>query len=424
MNEPRLQIGIIGTGAAGLTAAWLLNRRHDVRLFEQNDYVGGHTNTIEIAEGPDAGTPVDTGFIVMNDRNYPTLHKILERLGVTWRWSDMSFGFSSERTGLAYAGTNLNGLLAQRLNLLRPAYWRMWSEVARFCRLARAGLADGSLAGKTFGVFLSDHRISEAAVRNYIIPMGAAIWSAPQDGMLAFPAESLMRFWNNHGLLSLEDRPRWQTVTGGSRSYVRAMLRELGPRVTTNARIERVRRDGTGAVVRLRDGGERRFDRIVIAAHADQALRLLDDPSADEKRLLGVWTYARNFTVLHSDESFMPSNRRAWASWNYVETAEDMDARAVPVTYWMNRLQGLETRRPYFVTLNPARAFRPGTVHREIEYEHPQFTQAAIAAQAELPALNGVRNTFYCGSYFGHGFHEDAVRSGVAVAKCLGVELE
>jgi predicted NAD/FAD-binding protein len=241
--------------------------------------------------------------------------------------------------------------------------------------------------------------------------------------MLEFPAESLMRFWNNHGLLSLEDRPRWQTVVGGSQSYVRAMLKELGPRVTTNAQIEHVRREESSAVVWMKSGEEHRFDRVVIATHADQALGLLADASGDEKRLLGSWTYSKNHTVLHSDESFMPSNRRAWASWNYVEVKGAMADRAVPVTYWMNLLQGLKTKRQYFVTLNPTREFRSGSVVREINYEHPQFTSAAVASQEDLPKLSGVRNTFFCGSYFGYGFHEDAVRSGAVVAKSLGVEL-
>ena len=422
MSGARLRIAVVGSGAAGLTAAWLLQRRHDVAVFEQEPRPGGHTNTIEIPDGPDAGTPVDTGFIVMNNRNYPLLTRLLAELGCATRWSDMSFGFSSEKTGLAYAGTGLGGLLAQPANLLRPSFWGLWREVARFCRTARATLSEGTLGGQSLGDFLAAHRIAEPAVRQYILPMAAAIWSAPQDGLLAFPAESLLSFWENHGLLALEDRPRWQTVVGGSWSYVKAIRQVLGDRLRTGAPVDAVRRDATGAHLQFRGGGEARFDRVVLATHADQALRLLADPSPDEHRLLGAWRYARNLTVLHTDESFMPRVRRAWASWNYVEERDQLPGRAVPVTYWMNNLQGLRTQRTYLVTLNPSRAPRNGTTVKEFVYEHPQYTAAAVATQAQLPLLNGLRNTVYCGSYFGHGFHEDAVRSGVAAAARLGVD--
>jgi uncharacterized protein len=423
MTREKLNIAVIGSGAAGLTAAWLLRQKHAVTLFEKSDRVGGHTNTVVIESGPDAGTPVDTGFIVFNDRNYPTLTRLFARLGCGARFSDMSFGFFSERTGLSYCASNLNGLFAQRTNLLRPSYWRMWAEVFRFWRVARESLAADPLGGKTMGQFLAEHRIGRAAVEQFILPMGAAIWSAPHAGMLEFPAESMLRFWANHGLLSANDHPRWQTVIGGSHSYVKLMRKDLRDAIVTCAQIEGVRRDERGAVVRMNDGREVSFDRVVIAVHADQALRLLADPSADEQRLLGAWTYSGNHTVLHTDTSFMPANRRAWASWNYVEEKAAAADRPVPVTYWMNRLQGLRASRDYLVTLNPSRPIAEGCVLREFTYEHPQFTAAAVASQRELPDLNGRRSTFFCGSYFGHGFHEDAVKSGANVAQAFGVEL-
>lgn len=422
MIESRLKIGVIGTGAAGLSAAWLLRRKHDVTLFEKDSRVGGHTSTVVIDSGPDAGTPVDTGFIVFNDRNYPTLLKLFAQLGCEARDSDMSFGFHSKVNGLAYSASNLAGLLAQPVNALRPSYWKMWRDVFRFWREAREHLLAGQLAGKTMRQFLGEIGIGRDAIEKFILPMGAAIWSATKNGMMEFPAESLMRFWENHGLLSASDHPQWKTVVGGSHSYVKIMLKDLRD-IVTNARIASVMRDESGATINFQDGSSRRFDRIVIATHADQALRLLGDPSADESRLLGAWSYSMNKTILHTDASFMPGNRRAWASWNYVEETADAADRAVPVTYWMNRLQGLRTSREYFVTLNPSRQVAKEHVIREFDYEHPQYTFAAVESQRELPNLNGVRNTFFCGSYFGYGFHEDAVRSGAAVAKSLGVEL-
>ena len=336
----------------------------------------------------------------------------------------MSFGSFSELTGLTDAGTGFDGMFADRLNLLRPSYYGFLRAIIRFCRRARADLKAGTLGDLTLGDYLKREKVLDAAIRHYIIPMGAAIWSAPHRDMLAFPAATLLRFWENHGLLSTEDRPRWQTVVGGSCSYVRAIQSTFRGAIHLGARIAHVAREDNAAVVRLQDGREHRVDKVVLAAHADESLKLLADPSREEKELLGAWSYQPNHTVLHTDVSFLPPNRKAWASWNYIEPREVNHGRAVPVTYWMNLLQGLTTREQYCVTLNPHRPIPHARIIREIEYTHPVFNSAAVATQPKLPTLNGVRNTYFCGSYFGYGFHEDAVRSGLDVAKLFGIDLD
>lgn len=418
----RLSVAVVGGGVAGIVAAHLLSRRHDVTLYERNGYVGGHTNTIVIPSGPDAGTPVDTGFIVLNDKTYPTFHRFLRDLGVPWRWSDMSFGYHCEESGLQYAGTDLRGLFAQPTNMLRPSYLGMLLDIRRFCLEARRDLAHGGAGGRTLGRYVEDGGYGAAFSRDYLMPMGAAIWSASPEEMLEFPAETFLRFFSNHGLLSLEDRPRWQTVVGGSHAYVKAFLKGFKGRVHTESAVVGVRREEGGARLRLAGGREARHDRLVLAAHADESLRLLEDPSAREKELLGAWRYLKNRTVLHTDASVLPPNRRAWASWNYVREA-GAGAGAVSVTYHMNRLQGLATAAQYCVTLNRRKPIGKNCIIKAIEYEHPAYTVSAVAAQGGLPSLQGQRGTFFCGSYFGYGFHEDAVKSGVAVAGAFGIEL-
>lgn len=418
-----LNIAVIGGGVAGLTAALLLRERHRVTLFEKNDYVGGHTHTIALPAGPDAGTPVDTGFIVLNNKTYPLFNRLLARLGVATRNSDMSFGYHDERTGLQYAGTGIGGLFAQRRNLLKPAYWRFLREIVRFCRAARADLAHGRLAGLTVARYLDQRGFSSFVREAYIYPMAGAIWSSSLKDIESFPAEMMIRFWENHGLLSLEDRPQWMTVVGGSQAYVRKALALLDGAYRVRAPVESVIRHDDGVRVQAVGYAAQTYDVAVLAAHADESLQMLADPSADETRLLGAWRYLPNLTILHTDESLMPPNRRAWASWNYRRHAGLDRATPVTLTYHMNRLQGLRTERQYFVTLNSPRPPRPETVIREIHYTHPLYTFEALRSQAELPKLNGVRRTFFCGSYFGYGFHEDAVRAGAAVAHHFGIEL-
>lgn len=412
-------VAVVGSGVAGIVSAWELSKAGwDVTLYEKDGRIGGHTHTVVVEDGPDAGTPVDTGFIVCNDKTYPNFHRFLAELDVPWRWSDMSFGYHDENTGLQYAGTDLDGLFAQRGNIISPSYWRLLARIARFNSPALADLENGALDGLTLGDYLARRGFGDDFRDHYILPIGAAVWSTGLEGMLAFPAETFVRFFKNHGLLSFTDRARWQTVAGGSHSYLRAFKKLFTGRVASNARVEAVRRLPDGRVeVRARGAETAAFDRAVVATHADEALALLADPSPEERELLGAWTYSRNRTLLHNDASLLPGNRRAWASWNYRRIRGEDGSGPASLTYDMNRLQGLRTSRPWLVTLNPRREPAPGTVVRELDYMHPVYSFASLASQKRLPGLNGKRSTWFCGSYFGYGFHEDAVKSALAAAR-------
>lgn len=412
-------VAVIGGGVAGIVSAWELSKAGwAVTLFEKDARVGGHTHTVVVSDGPDTGTPVDTGFIVLNEKTYPGLHAFLAELGVKWRWSEMSFGYHDAETGLQYAGTTLSGLFAQRANLLSPSFWSVVLGIVRFGSVAAAELETGALDALTLGEYLRGRGFSRAFIDHYAAPMGGAIWSTGLAEMMDFPARTFARFFKNHGLLSLTDRPRWQTVVGGSHSYVKAFLARFPGRVERGAGVESLRRlAGGGVEVRQMGRAPERFDRAVVACHADEALALLADPSDAERRVLGAWHYLNNRTVLHTDESFMPPNRRAWAAWNYKREKGEDGTSGVSVTYDMNRLQGLESSRRYLVTLNPRREPRPGTILRDLNYKHPAYGFSAIRSQAELPSLSGVRDTWFAGSYHGYGFHEDAVQSALAVAR-------
>lgn len=423
MDTQPLDIAVVGCGVAGLAAAHVLQRRHRVTVFEKNDHLGGHTHTVVIPDGPDAGTPVDTGFIVFNTRTYPNFIRLLDDLGVAARASEMSFSFTCRATGLVYAGTDLNGLFAQRRNLLRPAFLGMLRDIGRFGRRAGDDLAAGRLAGRTLGDYLADLGLGRAFRDDYLLPMGAAIWSTPTRDMLAFPAESFIRFFGNHGLLTLRDRPQWQTVAGGSHSYVKAFAAAFRGELRPGTAVAGVRRDADGVTVHLADGASRRFHHAVIATHADEALALLEDPTPDETRLLGAWRYNRNHTVLHTDAAALPPLRRAWAAWNYARAAGADGESRLSVTYHMNRLQGLAAAREYCVSLNRPQPPAAGCTVAEMLYTHPMYTTEALASQAELPALSGPHHTHFCGSYHRWGFHEDAVASGLAVCRRFGLEL-
>lgn len=415
-----MKIAVIGGGVGGITASFLLQKEHEVTLFEKNNYVGGHTNTVVIEKGPDEGTPVDTGFIVLNNKNYPTFNLLLSELGVPIRDSNMSFSYYAETSGFQYSSNFPDGLFAQRRNLLRPSFWRMIIDILRFNQDSRRRLREGSLARISLGEYLKAGGYSKMFVEKYVTAMGAAIWSTPSKQMLDFPAQSFVQFFENHGLLTFKDRPQWKSVVGGSHTYVKTFLKTFRGTVEQSADVRGVRRTDDGVLVRT-GKGDRNFDKVVIATHADEALKLLEDPTADEKRLLGPWRYSENRTVLHTDSSVMPPKRRAWASWNYVQESGSGDDQPVSVSYHMNRLQGLRTKREYFVTLNRARPIPQEHIIREILYTHPTYTFESFATQKELPKLNGPRHTYFCGSYFGYGFHEDAVKSGAAVAQQFGI---
>ena len=420
---PRQRIAVVGGGVAGIVAAYLLQQRHEVTLFEQNDYLGGHTNTVEITSGPDAGVGIDTGFIVLNDATYPLFERFLETLGVATRDAEMSFGFQCLTTGLVYAGNDLNGLFAQRRNLVSPSFLRFLLEIARFGRQGRDDLKKGGLPPLTLGEYLERGRFSPFMVKHYLLPMAAAIWSTPALQVADFPAEAFLRFFRNHGLLSFRNRPQWKTVVGGSRRYVQAFQKAFNGRIVLNAGVEKLFREAQQVRLMFRDGKTHTCDQVVIASHADQALRLLGDPSLDEQRLLSPWSYQRNHTVLHTDSSLLPQQRSAWAAWNFTRESLGVDHQPVYVTYYMNLLQGLKAQQDYCVTLNRRQPLADSDVIAEFDYRHPQYTFASLATQDELPKLNGQRRSWFCGSYFGYGFHEDAVRSAVAIGRQFGSDL-
>ncbi len=412
-------IAVVGSGVAGLGAAWALSRFHDVTVFEAAATPGGHAHTVEVAR--DGGrTAVDTGFIVYNERNYPHLTRLFDALGVATEPSEMSFAASLNGGRLEYAGSPL-GLFAQPGNLLRPGHWRMVTDTLRFFRQAPAILRDERHAETTLAEYVAATGYSPAFLDRHLLPMAAAIWSCPTDRIRDFPARSFVRFLHNHGLLLVRGRPRWRTVSGGSRRYVDRVVAAIGrARVRLSTPIVALRRDAAGVRLTTARGETARFDEVVLATHADQALKILgNEADAAERSVLGAFGYAANEAVLHGDPDLMPRRRRVWSSWNYLSEADQAGTRDVSVTYWMNRLQNLDGP-PLFVSLNPLRAPRPETVQGTFRYDHPVFDAAAIAAQALLPEIQGVNRTWFCGSYCGYGFHEDGLEAGFAVAAALG----
>lgn len=413
-------IAIVGGGIAGLTTAWLLNGHHRITLIERDSSIGGHASTIEVdADGQTI--PIDTGFIVYNEPNYPLLTRLFEQLGVATRTTEMSFAASIGPWDLEYATHGLNGLFAQRRNLFNPSFLRMCRDVLRFNRRCRRLLANNGFADETLEHFLARERLSAAFRDYYLLPIAASIWSCTKATIMQFPAETLARFHANHGLLQLTGQPPWKTVVGGARQYLQRIRDDLASAsVITGDAAEVVRRTAEGAQVHLRSGRQQTFDAVVLACHADQALRLLAAPTDLERRLLGAITYQPNQVYVHTDDYLMPRARKVWASWNHMARYRDDGQAAVSVTYWMNRLSGLDCPRPYFVSLNPFAGPRPDRVIAQKVYEHPVFEQRAIAAQRRLGEIQGRDRIWFCGSYFGHGYHEDALRAAVTVAAGLG----
>ncbi|MCX7353480.1 MAG: FAD-dependent oxidoreductase [Alphaproteobacteria bacterium] len=417
--QPRRRVAVIGGGIAGLSAAWLLSRRQDVFLFEAEPRLGGHSHTVEVAHGG-ARIPVDTGFIVYNEENYPNLTALFQHLGVATEASSMSFAVSMEDGAFEYAGGNgARGVFARPGHMASPRFWRLLGEIVRFFSDARASLARGLDERTTLADFLDRGRYGSDFRDRHLLPMASAVWSGAPDRMLSFPCASFLRFFDNHGLLRLRNRPCWRTVTGGSRTYVRRLADDTAGTITAGLAAQRVVRENGGATIALGDGSQFRADHVVIATHADQALALLGDADGMETKALGAFRYSRNRTILHSDPSLMPRRKPAWASWNVIggETAEP-----AAVTYWMNRLQNIDPAKPLFVTLNPPRPVRDDAVFGAFTYEHPQYDDGALAAQRSLTRRNGARNTWFCGSYLGYGFHEDALSSSIAIARAFGAD--
>jgi predicted NAD/FAD-binding protein len=409
-----LNIAVIGTGISGMSAAWLLSQRHDVTVYEQDNRLGGHSHTVD---APGA-TPVDTGFIVYNDRNYPNLVALFAHLKVPTKASEMSFAVSVDEGALEYGTTTFGQLFAQKRNVVRPRFWSMLNDLMRFYREAPSFQETGDEIA-SLGNYLDRGRYGRAFQDDHLLPMAAAIWSTPAGQVRDYPAAAMIRFCDNHGLLKVSGRPQWRTVDGGSREYVSRLTAAYADRVRIGRGVRRVSRSPEGVAVTDASGETARFDHVVFATHADQALSMLCDPSPDETALLGAFQYTRNETILHCDASLMPKRKAVWSSWNYLARTGD-GANAPCVTYWMNRLQSIPEDNPLFVTLNPVKPPRPDSVIRTELYEHPVFDEAAIRAQRRIWQLQGQRNSWFCGAYFGSGFHEDGLQAGLAVAEALG----
>jgi uncharacterized protein len=412
-----MRIAIVGSGIAGLVSAYLLSRRHEVTVFEAGDWIGGHTHTVDV-EIDQQRHAIDTGFIVFNDWTYPNFIRLLEQLCVESQPTEMSFSVCDPRSGLEYNGNNLNTLFAQRSNLLSPGFLRMLMDILRFNREAIADLEAGGLHGQmTLGDYLQQQRYSQRFIDHYIVPMGSAIWSMSLKEMLNFPLAFFIRFFHNHGLLSVNDRPQWRVIKGGSRSYIPALSKPFADNIRLDCPVQRIRRDETGVTVLSRQG-EERFDRIVLACHSDQALKLLEQPSPEEQAILGDIRYADNDVVLHTDTRLLPSRRLAWASWNYRLGGDPEQPAAL--TYNMNILQGLDASRTFCVSLNQTDQIDPAQILGRFTYAHPQFSVAASAAQQQWQTLLGKQHTFFCGAWWANGFHEDGVVSALRVASHFG----
>lgn len=409
-------IAVIGSGISGLSAAWLLSRTQNVTLFEKDERPGGHANTI-LASTAQGGVPVDTGFIVYNERNYPNLTALFDHLNVETSRSYMTFAVSVGQGEMEYSGEYLWGLFGQRRNIIRPRHWKLVSDILRFFRDAEKQITacDDDLS---IGDFLKRFGYSQAFIDDHILPISAAIWSTPSRGMLDFPAKTFIGFFANHSLLQVLGRPTWRTVKGGSREYVSRLLADQKTELVTSAKITAVRRHAQGAEIYFEDGSHRHFDEVVFACHADQALALLADATDAERRVLSCFKFTKNKAVLHTDSSFMPKRRHLWSAWNYLRGSREEES--LSLTYWMNKLQPLPTTTNLFVTLNPHMDFAPGSVQYEVDYEHPLFDATAVDAQRDLHQIQGVNRTWFAGAWMGYGFHEDGLQAGLEVAERIG----
>ncbi|SFA98053.1 NAD(P)/FAD-dependent oxidoreductase [Pseudomonas simiae] len=415
-----MKIAIIGSGIAGLTSAYLLGRRHEITLFEAGNRIGGHTHTVNVTVD-DKSYAIDTGFIVFNDWTYPNFIRLLGQIGVKFKPTEMSFSVCDENTRFEYNGNNINSLFAQRSNILSPGFWGMLRDILRFNREAPLDLQEQRIsADMTLGDYLEAKGYGPRFILHYIVPMGAAIWSMSLVDMLKFPLQFFVRFFKNHGLLSVNNRPQWCVIEGGSSSYIDPLTRNFREHIRLDCPVHLVERNEEGVVVHSAAGTEA-FDKVVFACHSDQALALLGDPSESELQILGALPYADNDVVLHTDTRLLPDRQLAWASWNYRLTPNRQTQAAV--TYDMNILQGIDSDTTFCVSLNQTPMINPLKILARYTYAHPQYSLAAVAAQGRREEISGVRNTFYCGAYWANGFHEDGVVSALHVAQAFGEAL-
>ncbi|URR00439.1 FAD-dependent oxidoreductase [Pseudoalteromonas sp. SCSIO 43095] len=415
------KIAIIGTGVSGLTCGHLLHKHYDVTLFEKNDYIGGHTATVDV-EHSGINYAIDTGFIVFNDRTYPYFEKLLKRIGVKRKPTQMSFSVHNEATGFEYNGHTFSSLFAQRRNIVRPKFWRLLYDIVRFNKLCKALHAKGHYTEQSLGQLLQQHRFNDFFKYHYILPMGAAIWSTSIKEMENVGVEFFVKFFFNHGLLDITNRPQWYVIPGGSREYIKPLIAGFADKIQLNTDIKSVTRDEQGATITFADGQQALFDKVIFACHSDQALALLGDACEQENKVLGAIPYTENSVVLHTDVSLLPDRKAAWASWNYL--LNNNTDKAAVVTYQMNILQGIKSDTQFCVTLNHLEGINQSKILREFTYHHPVFNQLSIAAQQQKHTVDGQNNTYFCGAYWYNGFHEDGVRSAVDVAKQLGVEFD
>ncbi len=421
-NQKGMRIAVVGSGISGLTCAHLLSRQHQVTLFEANDYIGGHTATIDVEYGQH-NYAVDSGFIVFNDRTYPNFLKLLSSLHIQALPTEMSFSVHNETTGLEYNGHNLSTLFAQKRNLLSLRFWKLLAEILRFNRLCKQLYQQDHYPHTLLGEFLVAKGFSAFFAEHYILPMGAAIWSASIEDMKGFELRFFIRFFQHHGLLNISDRPQWYVLKGGSRSYIPALIAPFSKRIHLKTPVQTVERHNDGVRLTTAHGDKHDFDAVVLACHSDQALAMLDDPSQDEQQVLSALPYQNNDVVMHTDTRLLPVQRNAWASWNYrLTSASDHPAT---VTYNMNILQQLPAHAPTFcVTLNQTRAIDPKKIIRSLIYAHPVFTAESMAAQQQKGLINGKNHTYFAGAYWHNGFHEDGVRSALDVCALFGIDID
>jgi predicted NAD/FAD-binding protein len=413
-----MKIAIVGTGISGLTAAYLTNQLHEITVFERDSRLGGHTATKDVVVG-DKKYAIDTGFIVYNDWTYPNFIRLMKELGVESQPTEMSFSVSCDKTGLEYGGSNLNTLFAQRTNLLKPAYWKMLWDIVRFNRDAMDDLEKGRIEPSiTLEQYLRNKNYGKHFADKYLIPMGSAIWSASTASMLKFPLLFFVQFFKNHGLLSVNNRPQWRVIKGGSRQYIEPLVQDFKNRIRLACPVQYINRKASGVELSLEDGSVEQFDQVIMACHSDQALSLLMDASPAEQEILGAIPYRHNDVVLHTDHSLLPENKRAWSSWNYWLRAEQQERPVL--TYNMNILQAIDSQETFCVTLNAGDAIDERKILGTYSYSHPVFSLASVAAAKRWQEINGTNRTWYCGAYWSNGFHEDGVVSAVRVARALG----